>query len=171
MKDSRLIFEGRKFQVRGVPIKLADNSVVERAIIVHPGAVVILAVTADKHIVFIRNKRFTVNERVLELPAGTLESNEAPERCALRELHEETGQRATSMKPLGWFYSAPGFCTEKLYAYLATDLTQCEQRLEPDEDIEVVLVPETEAHEMVGRGEIHDAKTLATLSLYFSSKG
>jgi len=167
MTKGRLIHQGRKFQVRGFPLTLSDGTEVERAVVVHPGAVVILATTTNNEIVFIKNRRFSLDEQVIELPAGSLEPNEDPDSCALRELREETGFSATSLKSLGWFYSAPGFCTEKLYAYVASNLENVGQKLEPDEDIDVLLLPEDVVRKMWRNGEIHDAKTLATLGLYF----
>lgn len=134
-------------------------------VVEHRGGVTLLPIDADDAVLFVSQYRHAIGRDLLELPAGTLDEGEEPEVCAQRELQEETGYRAGSIERLGGFYSAPGYCTEYLPAFLCTDLT--ESRLDGDEDaIDVVRVPFEDALRMVARGEIEDAKTLAALLLY-----
>ncbi len=101
----------------------------------------------------------------MEVPAGTLDPGEKPEECALRELQEETGFAAGRIERLGGFYSAPGFCTEYLYLYLATNLTPSRLEADYDENIEVVKVPLTDVARLIRSEEIRDAKSVGGLLL------
>jgi ADP-ribose pyrophosphatase len=102
---------------------------------------------------------------LLEAPAGTLADGERPEAGAERELQEELGLIAGRMEKLSEFFVSPGFCEEKMWVYLATELVQGPQRLEEDEVIEVMRLPISEALEMITSGEIQDAKTIIGLML------
>lgn len=136
---------------------------VRRDVVRHPGAVTILPLTDDGRVVLIRNRRIAVEEELLELPAGKLEPDEDPRLAAARELEEETGHRAGSIELLTRFYTSPGFADEHMDGYLATGLEKTTQRLEPGEEIEVLLTPVDEALEMIRDGRIKDGKTIATL--------
>jgi ADP-ribose pyrophosphatase len=139
---------------------------VSREVVKHPGAVVILPMLDAQTVVLIRNRRFAVNADLIELPAGTLEPGEPPIDCAGRELEEETGYLAGKLVPLGAFFASPGILTEKLYAFLATELEKSTQQLDEGEQIEPLITPIDEAIEMVRDGRIEDAKTIATLMLW-----
>ena len=102
---------------------------------------------------------------MLELPAGTLNEKEQPEEGAARELEEELGVVAGKLEKLCEFFVSPGFCEEKMWLYLATDLKETKQRLEEDELIEVVRLPIDRALQMITDGEIEDAKTIIGLLL------
>jgi ADP-ribose pyrophosphatase len=138
----------------------------EREVVVHPGAVIILAITDDQQVLLIRNRRYAVDEILLELPAGTIEGDEPPMNCAGRELLEEAGYLAGKLTPLASFYTSPGILSEKMHAFVATKLEKAEQALEEGEDIEVVPTPLQEAIDMAASGEIRDGKTIATLLMY-----
>lgn len=153
-----------EFQV--VDLDVGGGRTLQRELVVHPGAVVILAQPSEREVVLIRNQRWQVGRTLWELPAGTLEPGEDPQLAAGRELEEEAGYRAGRMDKLGTFFSAPGISTEQMHAYRATELEQIGQRLEADEQIEVHAVPLEMARQMMLRGEIADAKTMATLSLH-----
>src|SRR5947208_11546977 len=116
-----------------------------REVVVHRGAVCVLAILPDDQIVLIRNHRYAVGQVLLELPAGTLEKNEDPINCAGRELLEETGYLAGRLKSIGNFYTSPGILSEKMYAYAAYDLEQQTAALEEGEEIEVHPVPYEQA--------------------------
>ncbi|HVT81718.1 MAG TPA: NUDIX hydrolase, partial [Phycisphaerae bacterium] len=142
--DDELIFHGDRVDFILRPVKTSHGGQRKREVVLHPGAVIVLPVLQDGRIVMIRNRRHTVNEVLLELCAGTLERDEAgvsedPLACAGRELEEETGYRAGKVVPFGWFYTSPGILTEKMYAFVATDLTQVGQDLEDNEQIEVAI--------------------------------
>ena len=140
---------------------------VTRDVVVHPGAVTNLPVTDDGRVVLIRNYRFATDGELLELPAGTLEPGEPPERCALRELEEETGYRAGRLEPLCEFYTTPGICTERMWVFVATDLTKTRQNLQGHEEIRVDVIDGDEVRRMLCDGEIEDGKTVAALGMYF----
>jgi ADP-ribose pyrophosphatase len=131
----------------------------------HPGAVIVVPVDAEGRILFVRQYRHPAGRWMLELPAGTLDAGEAPEPCAARELQEEAGYKPGRIEKLGGFYLAPGYSSEYLHVFLATELT--ESKLQGDED--VVNVERLSLDEALGRitfGEIEDAKTVAGLFLY-----
>lgn len=165
--EKQSMFKGKKVQVE---LHRLDNLETEkevlREVVIHPGAVVVLPLLEDGSVILIKNRRYTVNEVLIELPAGTLEKGEDPMNCAGRELLEETGYLAGRLKPLGWFYSSPGILTEKLYSFAAYDLEKRESALEEDEEIEIMPTPFEQAVAMIGNREIRDAKTIATLLMY-----
>lgn len=169
-RHERTVFSGRRIELRVVELG-QGGSHVQRELIVHPGSAVILALTAANEAVMIRNRRFAVEAELWELPAGTLEPPERPEVCAARELAEETGYQAENIEPLGRFYSSPGFCTELIHAFLATDLSAVGQRLDAGEEIRVELLPIGTVRRMIREGEIIDGKTLAALCLYSLRSG
>lgn len=157
------VFEGVKFAVDVIDLRGQSGQTMKREIVVHGGAVVILAVTEDDRIVLIRNQRFAVGREIWELPAGTLEPGEDPADCARRELEEETGYRAATIEPLSDFYTTPGICTERMHAFLARDLKHVGQQLEDGEAISVEPLPRQDVLEMIRDGRIDDAKTIAMI--------
>jgi len=162
-----LVFAGKIAEVHNVGVRMADGRVVRRDFIHYPGAVVVLPVLADGAMVLIRNYRFAVDEHLYELPAGVLERGEDPHKCAERELAEETGYAAGKIEKLGVFYTGPGTTDETMHSYLATALTDGPQALEEYEEITVEVLPAEKVRQMVLDGTIHDAKTIATLALYW----
>jgi ADP-ribose pyrophosphatase len=168
---SRDIYEGRVIKLRVDEIEVKDGLNVRREIIEHPGAVVILPLHADGRIFWVRQHRWAAQCKLLELPAGTLEAGEEPEATARRELIEEAGYAAATWQHLGGFFTAPGFCSEYIHAYLATGLTPETADGDEDEDIEVVPLTLEEALASLDRGEIEDAKSMAALFLYLRRLG
>lgn len=144
--------------------------VVRREVVRHPGAVAVLAVTPAREIVLVRQYRYAAGEWLLEIPAGTREPGESPEETAHRELAEETGYRAGTLRPLARFFSAPGFCDEFLHLFRAEELTPGNPRPEAGEAIEVVALPIAEARRRFESGAFRDAKTVAGLGLYLLSE-
>lgn len=161
------VFRCAKFTVRRVAVATHDGGKRMRDVVVHPGAVVILAVMADGRIVMIRNQRFAVGKELIELPAGTLEEGEDPIVCAGRELIEETGYEAATLEPLTSFYSSPGFYTERLHVFVARGLTHVGQQLEDTEHIRVEPMTLGDVLAKIQCHEIDDAKTMAAI-LYYS---
>ncbi len=164
--DTRELLSTPRFRVIEQLRTLADGSMHSRATVVHPGAVTILPMVTGDVVCLIKNYRISVDEALIELPAGTLEPPEAPELCAVRELIEETGYRAETIRPLHQFYMSPGILTERIYLFLATGLTAGPTALEAGEEIERLEVSWDEALAMVDDGRIHDAKTLIGLLFY-----
>ena len=172
--EKQVVYDGKKVRLEVHHLEDADTlRRVRREVVVHPGAVVVLPFLPDGRVLLIRNRRYAVGEILIELPAGTLDRGEDPINCAGRELQEETGYVAGRLKSLNHFYASPGILTERMYAYAAYDLER--GKVSPDEGEEIELMPVTwdDAVEMVGVGEIQDAKTIATLLLYerFHRKG
>ncbi len=163
--ERRYVFHGRVFQVRQDRLQLPNGREAVLDIVEHHGAVVILPVDAENRVWFVRQYRHAVGETLLELPAGTLEPGESPQACAQRELQEEIGMRASTWVPLGRFYSAPGYTSEIMVAFLARDLSPASLPRDEDEIMDVAIYPWPQVWEMVRQGIVRDAKTLATLFL------
>ena len=169
---SRVVHRGRYLSVRVDTVERADGSRAEREIVGHPGAVAIVAIDADERVVLVRQWRTAAGRSLLEIPAGTLDVDpetgtiEDPDVAARRELEEETGLRARTWRRLASFWTAPGFATELMHLYLATDLdAPGDGRMVPEEDerLMVDLVPLTDAMAAVERGSIVDAKSIVGL--------
>jgi ADP-ribose pyrophosphatase len=161
-----ILLKSRKFKVVHRMIETGTGEPESKDIIIHPGAAVILPITNDGKVVMVKNYRWTINRELLELPAGTLEPLEDPQVCAYRELEEETGYTAGTLRPLCRFYSSPGLMTELMYIYVATDLTPGQQHLSSDEKINVELMSFDELEHAMRVGRIMDGKTLATILYY-----
>lgn len=158
------IYHGRIIDVSLYTVREGAKTY-QREVVHHPGGASTVAVFDDGTIALVRQYRHPTVRYVLELPAGRLEAPERPEECAARELEEEIGVRAGRMEKLAEFFTTPGFCEEKLWIYLATELTEAEQSLEDDELVEVVRLSFPRALEMITSGEIEDAKTIIGLML------
>lgn len=163
--EKQVVYEGNRVRLE-VHHLLADSVRYRKEIVVHPGAVVIVPVLDAQRILLIRNRRYALNEVLLELPAGTLEKNEDPINCAGRELLEETGYLAQRLKPMASFYASPGISTEKMYTFIAYDLLKQAQSLDTGEEIELEPMTVDEALEAIRTGLIEDAKTIAALMIF-----
>ena len=163
-----LIHRGRYLEFRVDTIVRADGTTGTRDVVGHPGAIAVLAVDGVGRLLLVRQWRIPAERGMLEIPAGTLDVHdgvtEDPDLAARRELEEETGQRAATWRKLATFWTAPGFATELMHLYLATDLSGAAgaDRLTPDEDerLELSHVAIADAVAMVEAGEINDAKTI-----------
>lgn len=158
--DSVPIFAGKIINLRLDSVQLPNGKKTTREVVEHPGAVAVVPVLSNQHIVLVKQYRHPVGEVTWEIPAGKLESKEAPEVCAERELEEETGYRAAEIKKITAFFTAPGFTDEIIHLYIAEGLEQTAQQTDSDEFIDVMTVPHVEALAMVQRGEIKDAKSI-----------
>src|SRR6266576_697870 len=162
--DSVEVFHGRVVHVTVDTVK-EGNVTYQREVVHHRGSAVILPVFADCTVALVRQYRHPAVRYLLEAPAGTLEEGEAPEEGAARELEEELGLVAVRLEKLTEFFVSPGFCEEKMWVYLATELTETRQQLEDDEILEVVRIPFSQALSMITTGEIEDAKTIIGVML------
>jgi len=166
-----VLHRGRYLTFRIDTIERADGSRGTRDIAGHPGAIAVIAIDAADRVLLVRQYRVAVAELLLEIPAGTLDiaddgTIEDPDLAARRELEEETGMRAGSWRKVAQFYTAPGFASELMHLYLATDLKPADgERLGPDEDEHLLLeaMPVGDAVAAAERGEFKDAKTLVGL--------
>jgi ADP-ribose pyrophosphatase len=164
---SQPVYAGRVVSLRVDELEVASGVNVRREVVEHPGAVVVVAEDTRGRLLWVRQHRYPIGGPLLELPAGTLDGGEAPEACARRELAEETGFQAALWRPLGAFYTAPGFCTEYMHAFAARDLSPASgHHADADEEIEVVPLTLEESLSRVDAGEVRDAKSLAALLLY-----
>ncbi len=166
MGESELLLETQRFRVVRRWQTTADGARHERQFVEHPGSVVILPILEDGQVCLIRNRREAVGKTLIELPAGTREAIESPEETARRELVEETNYAAKTIELLHEFYMSPGILNERMYLYLARDLSPAVGRTDPGEQIETFLTGLDEALRMVEDGRIEDAKTIVGLLFY-----
>jgi len=159
------IYQGHAFNVRRDRVRFQNQNVGQLDIIEHPGAVTILPVDAEGRILFVRQYRHAAGKELLELPAGTLDAGELPESCALREIREETGFATGKLVKLGEFYLAPGYSTEYMTVFLATDLQSSPLQGDADEFITLEKVPVEQAYQLALTGRLQDGKSLAALLL------
>lgn len=162
IKSERL-YNGKVFNLVVDQIEYPTGNRAIREVAEHPGGAVVLAVFPDDRIILVKQYRYPLDKFLFELPAGKLNPNEDPMVCASRELTEETGYKAQRWKKLTAIYTSPGFCTEQLHIFLATDLSPAHggQTLEEGEQsLKVEVIPLSSAIEMIERGEIVDGKTI-----------
>ena len=162
--SSQKIFDGRVFNVTVDTVREGELTY-QREVVHHNGSAVIVPVYDDGTVALVRQYRHPAVRYLLEVPAGTLAEGERPEIGAARELKEELGVVAARLEKLSEFFVSPGFCEEKMWVYLATELSEGEQALEADEILDVVRMPIADALEMITSGEIEDAKTIIGLIL------
>lgn len=157
--SSQSIFRGRVIEVTVDTVSEGEITY-QREVVHHPGSAVIVPVFEDGTIALVRQYRHPAVRYLLEVPAGTLRRGEMPEEGAARELEEELGLVSGRLEKLSEFFVSPGYAEEKMWVYLATELTETKQQLEDDEIIEVVRIPFAQALSMITTREIDDAKTI-----------
>ena len=163
--SSDLIYTGKTLQLRVDTVEVPNKGYQKREIIEHKGAVAIVAITNDDKIVLVKQYRKAVEKELFELPAGKMEIGETPLDCAIRELKEETGYSADSLKLIHKYYPTPGFSNQLVFIYLAKNLTLGKSHLEEDEFLEVYEIDRQEAYNMVVNNEICDSKTVIGILL------
>lgn len=161
--SSRKVFEGRALKLRVDTVKLPNGRETTREIVEHENCVAIVALDDADNILLVRQFRKPVEKELLEVPAGGIDPGESPQDAVRREMREETGFLPQKVKKLGGFYSSPGFCTEYLHLYLATDLELNPLQAEDSEKISLVRVPLPEILGLIASGAIVDAKSIAGL--------
>src|SRR5215813_9939359 len=161
--SSRIVYNGGHIKVREDRVIEPAGHEASREIVVHPGAVCIVARPTPESVILIRQYRHATGRELVEIPAGTLHEGEDPKECAIRELEEEAGYRAAAMVERGRFWTTPGFTTEFMYLYEATNLTKTQINPDDDEVIEVDIVPRSKALQMIDDGQIQDAKSILGL--------
>ena len=168
-KKGRTLYKGKLLHLIGEELRFPSGKRLLRETIRHPGSCAIVPLLSGRRVILIRQFRPSVQKTLWEIPAGTLEKGEDPRSCALRELIEEIGYSAKELKKVGAFYTSPGFCTEKMYLFLAARLTPLSQHLEEDELIEPRIFSLKNAKKMIKTGAIQDAKTIIGLSFLLNS--
>lgn len=162
-----LFYQSRKFSFEANRLRLPNGAVGTWSCVRHPGGALAVPLTPDGQLVLVRQYRFALQGRILEFPAGTIEQREEPALTIQRELEEETGYRASQWQPLPKFPLAPGYSDEFIYPFLATELEKlaAPPAQDEDEDIEVVLMTSAELELSILRGDVIDAKTIASFML------
>lgn len=163
--SSETIFEGRVFTVKKDYAEIQTGETKLREIVIHPGGVVIAAITEEQKVLMVRQYRYPLGQELIEFPAGKLEPNEDPDVTAKRELLEETGCTAKHWEKLAVTFATPGFCNETLHLYKATGLTMNAPQTEDGEILEHFEAPLEEVKQLVKDGKIQDLKTIALLGL------
>ena len=163
-------YRGGRLRVRPEQHVLPDGRRISLHAVRVPAVAYILPLLDDTRVVLIRQYRAIVGAEIWELPAGTIEPDEPPEACARRELVEEAGYEAGRFEALGEALADPGLTDERIFLFVARDLRPVARGLDPDEHIEVVVTPLSEAYRMADAGEILDAGTLVAL-YRFRSRG
>ena len=168
--SSQLIFDGRAVKLRIDTVQTPGGRQTTREIVEHADCVAIVAVDAEDNVLLVRQFRKPVEKELLEIPAGGINPGERPEAAVRREMREETGYLPRKLTRLGGFYSAPGYCSEYLYLYLATDLISSQLYAEDTEEISLVRVPTSQILNIITLGGICDAKSIAGLLIYLLSQ-
>jgi len=166
---SKTLYEGQILNLSLSSVLLPNSRITNREIIQHSNSVVVIAFDKDEQLILVKQYRIAIGKLLFEFPAGAIENGENPSTAALRELKEETGYEAKSLKLLGKFYLAPGFCTELMYVFLAENLILKKQQLDEDEFVEVVRFQLEKFDSYVKTGKIIDAKSIAARSMIFSN--
>jgi len=161
--SSRLIFQGRAVRLRVDTVRVPDGREATREIVEHDDCIAVIALDADDNVLLVRQFRKAIEQELVEIPAGGIDDGEGPEDAVKREMQEETGYLPRKLERLGGFYSAPGYSSEYLYLYLATDLVDSKLFAEDTEGITLIRVPLTEIPARITSGSISDSKTVAGL--------
>jgi len=161
--SSKLIYEGRSVSLRVDKIELPGGRETTREVVEHRDCVAIVPIDADDNVLLVSQFRYPVEKELLEIPAGGVDTGEDPADTVRREMQEETGYLPEKVEKLGGFYSSPGFCTEYLHLFLATDLTPSQLYAEDTESIRLVRTPIAEIPGLIASGSICDSKSIAGL--------
>ena len=161
--SSQIVYEGRAVKLRVDMVEMPGGRKTTREIVEHGECVAIVPIDAEGNVILVSQFRKAIEKELLEIPAGGIEAGEDPVTTVRRELREETGYLPRKVDRLGGFYSTPGFCTEYLYLYLATDLVPSQLHAEDTENIRLVRVPVSQILTLITSGRICDAKSIAGL--------
>ena len=164
--SSELIYDGRAVKLRVDTVQMADGRQTTREIVEHSDCIAVVAIDADNNVLLVKQFRKPVGKELLEIPAGGINPDEDVEAAVQRELREEIGYLPQRMERLGGFYSAPGYCSEYLHLYLATDLIPSQLYAEDTKEISLVRVPLAQVPGLIASGSICDAKSIAGLLTY-----
>lgn len=167
--SSRRAYDGHILHLRVDDVRLPSGRETVREIVEHPGSVIVLPITVDREILFIRQYRYVIGKNVIELPAGLIDPDEAPEIAAARELHEETGYRANALRFLGAAFISPGYTQERSHFYVATGCEQVDHEPDQDEPIDLAHFPLDDLHDLLrsgGESPVENAQALLALNWF-----
>lgn len=156
-------FQGKLLRLDVLKVKLQDGREARREIVHHPNAVCVVLVTAAGRTVLVRQFRKPIEGLILEVPAGKIDPGEEPEAAARRELLEEVGMTSGKLERLLDFYTTPGFCTELMTCFLATEAVLGAAQLDEGEFLEQVEMDFDEAVQLASQGGIRDAKSVVAI--------
>jgi len=160
---SQQIYQGRAVNMRVDTVEKAGSRKTTRDVVEHSDCIAVVAIDEQDNVLLVRQFRHAVDRFLLEIPAGGIDPGEEPLDSVRRELQEEIGYFPQKIDNLGGFYSIPGYGTEYLHCFLATDLAPSRLVAEDTEDIELVRVSPDEIPRLIASGEICDAKSIAAL--------
>lgn len=170
--NKKNIYKGRIVDLNIEQVRLPNGKNIELEVIHHSGASAIVPLKDNGQVVLIKQFRHAAGGFIYEIPAGRLDKGEDPAACAARELEEEVGYKTRRLEKLITILTTPGFCDERVHIFMARNLIQTKQRLDPDEVLEIVEMSLDEAIRGIRDGIINDAKTIAGLSaVYFRIRG
>lgn len=167
---TRIVFDGRAVKLRIDTVKTADSRESTREIVEHSDCIAVIAVDENDNILLVRQYRKAIEKELLEIPAGGIDPDEDAETAVRREMQEETGYLPGKVERLGGFYSTPGYCTEYLHLYLATELAPSQLFAEDTAGISLIRVPIKEILDLLASGTIEDAKSIAGLHMYLEHR-
>jgi len=166
----KYVFNGRLLKLRVDTVLTADGHRGTREIVEHGNCIGVVAVDGDNNVLLVNQYRLPPDKILLEIPAGGIDKGEDTETAVIREMQEETGFKPGKVVRLGGFYLSPGFSTEYMYLYLATDLTPSPLHAEDTAGIELVRVPVAQIPECIFSGKIQDSKSVAGLLYWLEWK-
>jgi ADP-ribose pyrophosphatase len=168
--STQTIYKGRAVNLRVDSVQVPGGRETTRETVEHSDCVAIVAIDVDNNVLLVSQYRHSVGKELLEIPAGGIDGEEEPQDAVCREMQEETGYLPQKVERLGGFYSAPGYCTEYLHLFLATDLTPSQLYAEDTNSIRLLRVPVTVITSLIMSGNICDAKSIAGLLAYLEYK-
>lgn len=157
------IYSGRVIEVNVEEVRLPNDHVATLEMVHHPGGAAVVALDDTNRICLVKQYRHAANGWIWEIPAGKIDNKEPPLQTARRELEEEAGRQAAQWRSLGDYLSSPGFLTEVVHLFLATELKVVEHQLEASEVLEAHWLPFEQVLQMARAGELRDGKSLAAL--------
>jgi len=168
--SSKKVYNGDFLTIKKDKVVCPNGNLATREFVDKCDASVIIAKTKDNKFILERQFRYPYNEEIFEFPAGKKDKNETNEDTALRELEEETGFKAKTIKYLGKTYPSPAYTNEIIYIFFAKDLIKTSQHLDQNEFVEILYKDEEEIKTMIKDGKIVDSKTVHAFSLYLLNK-
>ncbi len=170
--SSHVAYQGRSVKLRVDTVRTPEGRQTTREIVEHSDCIAVVAVDVKDNILLVKQYRKAIGKELLEIPAGGIEPGENPAAAVEREMREETGLLPHKIEPLGGFYSTPGYTTEYLYLFLATELVPMPLTAEDTAEITLISIPQDRIPSMIASGEICDSKSISGLLkyLYISRK-
>ena len=161
---NKTVFKGRLIDLIVKKMRLPNGYLATFETIKHPGAALIVPFLTSDKVIMLRQLRPVIGAYIYELPAGTLDKNEAPLSCAKREIVEETGYSSGEFKYLGKIFPVPGYSTECIHIYKANKLRKVMHKAEEDEVIKIHIFTRRKIRQLFKSGRIVDAKTISALA-------